>query len=218
MQAYSMKVNAINAARRFMAEQSLSGDWSDHFVIESKGPRQYVVEHKPVMNRDNAWKSLMVATEGRFEFATAAIVEACEFHNANEARRAAAAFFASRPAPEAASEEEVDEVEELRAAQAAADAKANDEQANAAPGSKYPAGWVHKSAVLKPVKRVWAIADEMIAANPNVTRKEVQEECVRRGIASGTARTQYQAWKTARDAAAKNAERAAELSAKFNQQ
>lgn len=81
--------------------------------------------------------------------------------------------------------------------------------------------WVRQSSVLKPTKMVWAIADEMNAAAREAgkeapSRKEVQEECVRRGIASGTARTQYQAWKAAQDATAKNAALAAELSAKLN--
>jgi hypothetical protein len=222
MQTYSMKVNAINAARKFMAAQSLSGDWSDHFVIESKGPRQYVIEHKPVLNRENAWQSLIVATEGEFKFPTAKdvrVTKAAQW-------LAAQAFFASRsPAPmsdegedEGYGDKIEDDERELARQQREADAKANDEQANAAPGSKYPAGWVHKSAVEKPVNRVWAIADEMLAANPEVTRAQVQAECVKRGIASGTARTQYQAWFSARRAALENQQRAAELSKKFNSQ
>lgn len=42
----------------------------------------------------------------------------------------------------------------------------------------------------KPTKRVWHIADSM----PKASRKDVMAECVRQGIAYGTARTQYQAW------------------------
>lgn len=84
-----------------------------------------------------------------------------------------------------------------------------------------PKEWIHKSSVMKPTKLVWIIADEMLASAqaaqlPVPTRKEVQDECIRRGVASGTARTQYQAWKTARDNALKNAEHAAALSAAFN--
>ncbi len=41
-----------------------------------------------------------------------------------------------------------------------------------------------------PTKKVWTIADSM----PDKKRKEVIEECVRQGIAYGTARTQYQHW------------------------
>jgi hypothetical protein len=37
----------------------------------------------------------------------------------------------------------------------------------------------------------------MSAANPAVTRKQVIEECTKRGIAFYTARTQYQQWLTA---------------------
>lgn len=42
----------------------------------------------------------------------------------------------------------------------------------------------------KPTKKVWVIADCM----PKASRKDVIAECVRQGIAYGTARTQYQAW------------------------
>nr|AYD82572.1 hypothetical protein ART_00103 [Achromobacter phage vB_Ade_ART] len=70
-------------------------------------------------------------------------------------------------------------------------------QVASAPGNK--PGWVHASSVLKPTKLVWIIADEMYAeaqnaGKPMPSRKEVQAECVRRGIASGTARTQFQHW------------------------
>lgn len=52
----------------------------------------------------------------------------------------------------------------------------------------------------KPTKAVWNIADEMKAANPAITRKEVVAECIRRGVAPGTARTQFQAWFKANNA------------------
>ncbi|GAO01828.1 hypothetical protein [Anaeromyxobacter sp. PSR-1] len=51
-----------------------------------------------------------------------------------------------------------------------------------------------KSTVEKPTKAVWAMADEMRKANPQATRKEIVDECIRRGIAFYTARTQYQRW------------------------
>lgn len=62
-----------------------------------------------------------------------------------------------------------------------------------------PKEWIRESSILKPTKMVWFIADEMYAAaeaqgQPMPSRKEVQNECVRRGIASGTARTQFQHW------------------------
>lgn len=108
---------------------------------------------------------------------------------------------------------------DLAAAQRAADALANAQQAT----STLPNGkiWIHVSSVPKPTKLVWKIADEMVAAakaagKPAPTRKEVQDECIRRGIASGTARTQYQAWFNANQNDQKNAQKAAELSAKLN--
>lgn len=81
--------------------------------------------------------------------------------------------------------------------------------------------WVVASVVPKPTKLVWVIADEMIAAaaakgEARPSRGAIQDECVRRGIASGTARTQYQAWKHANDNARANEKLAAELSAKHN--
>ena|SRR5690554_194997 len=58
----------------------------------------------------------------------------------------------------------------------------------------------HKSDpdIERPTKLVWHIADEMSAANPQVRRKDVIAECVRRGIAFYTARTQYQQWLAAK--------------------
>lgn len=56
----------------------------------------------------------------------------------------------------------------------------------------------NRSTVERPTKAVWHIADEMFAANPQVRRKDVIAECVRRGIAFYTARTQYQQWLTAK--------------------
>jgi len=52
----------------------------------------------------------------------------------------------------------------------------------------------NKSAADRPCKLVWAIADEMFAVNPSTRRKEVLAECVNRGVAFYTARTQYQQW------------------------
>lgn len=91
----------------------------------------------------------------------------------------------------------LDEAIGHRAAELEAEAQATQAQVAAAPGNK--PGWVHASSVLKPTKLVWVIADEMYAeaqnaGKPMPSRKEVQDECVRRGIASGTARTQFQHW------------------------
>lgn len=61
----------------------------------------------------------------------------------------------------------------------------------------------HKSDIARPTKAVWHIADEMFAANPQVRRKDVIAECVRRGIAFYTARTQYQQWLATKNGTAK---------------
>jgi hypothetical protein len=50
----------------------------------------------------------------------------------------------------------------------------------------------HSSSIVRPCKRVWFIADEMIGKS----RKEVLEACQKEGIAFHTARTQYQQWST----------------------
>lgn len=52
----------------------------------------------------------------------------------------------------------------------------------------------NESTAERPCKLVWHIADEMKAANPEVKRKDVLAECVKRGVAFYTARTQYQQW------------------------
>lgn len=91
----------------------------------------------------------------------------------------------------------LDEAIGVRAVEIEGEAELTRSQVKHAPGNK--PGWVHASSVLKPTKLVWVIADEMYAeaqnaGKPMPTRKEVQDECVRRGIASGTARTQFQHW------------------------
>lgn len=141
-----------------------------------------------------------------------------EQHDAQSAALIAAAATASETLGDDACEEFA---EAQRQADKIANAQASEEQL---PNGKV---WVKMSSVAKPTKLVWAIADEMMGMAENEaeqsgkpvqypTRGEVQAECVRRGIASGTARTQYQAWKTSRDNDAKNAANAAELSRKFN--
>lgn len=59
------------------------------------------------------------------------------------------------------------------------------------------------SDIERPTKAVWHIADELSQANPNVRRKDVIAECVNRGVAYNTARTQYQQWLTATRACSK---------------
>ena len=81
-------------------------------------------------------------------------------------------------------------------------------KAEATPVAEAPKAEVErlkKSTIDSPTKTVWAIADEMIAANPNVRRKDVIAAAVAKGIAFYTARTQYQQWLTARKESEANA-------------
>jgi hypothetical protein len=55
---------------------------------------------------------------------------------------------------------------------------------------------VKKSTAEKPVQIVWRLCEEMKGAS----RSEVVKACVAAGVATGTARTQYQAWKKAKEA------------------
>lgn len=64
----------------------------------------------------------------------------------------------------------------------------------AAPALPNANGIVRASVVVRPVKLVHAIAAGMYAADPAVTRKVVIAACVAQGIATHTARTQYQVW------------------------
>ena len=67
-----------------------------------------------------------------------------------------------------------------------------------ADGRHRPESWI-LSSTPKPTKKVWVVAEELNGAS----RKEVIAECIRRGIAPGTSRTQYQAWfKATRDSKA----------------
>ncbi|ABP63636.1 BcepGomrgp65 [Burkholderia phage BcepGomr] len=200
--AYATNLAAINAARKAHGESyihmtsiiKLDGEWH----VQMAQPRI----SDPI-------NSIRDEREGAFAFPRSAEATPAE-------ASAIAAFFASRAATSAPVEMPDDE---MRAAQQEADRIANAQASE----QQLPNGkvWVRQSSVLKPTKMVWAIADEMNAAAREAgkeapSRKEVQEECVRRGIASGTARTQYQAWKAANDATSKNAALAAELSAKLN--
>ena len=54
---------------------------------------------------------------------------------------------------------------------------------------------LHASSIESPCKAVWEIADEMKLSNPTAKRAVILAECVSRGIAYYTARTQYQQWR-----------------------
>jgi hypothetical protein len=53
---------------------------------------------------------------------------------------------------------------------------------------------VSRSSVVRPVKLVHCIASEMYEQNPELKRKDVIAACEAAGIATHTARTQYQIW------------------------
>lgn len=71
------------------------------------------------------------------------------------------------------------------------DAAIEESVENARPSNRYVR---ERSKIEDPCAMVHDIASGMFAENPQVTRKEVVEACRRRGIAYGTARTQYQKW------------------------
>ena len=54
------------------------------------------------------------------------------------------------------------------------------------------------STVESPTRKVWAITDELRAANPDVRRKDIMAACEAAGIAFFTARTQIQKWMKAK--------------------
>ena len=62
-------------------------------------------------------------------------------------------------------------------------------------------GFNHRSQVTSPVKKVWAIAESHYAQlqpGQTLSRKSVIIACVNAGIATHTARTQYQRWYTSK--------------------
>lgn len=66
-------------------------------------------------------------------------------------------------------------------------------QLSARPAAQTEPSFVPRSKIQGATKKVWDIADVM-KGRP---RRDVLEECRRQGIATGTAATQYQRWKTA---------------------
>jgi len=60
----------------------------------------------------------------------------------------------------------------------------------ATPAPAKPDTMLHKSAVASPVKAVWALCEQMVGAK----RGDVVKAAVAQGIATHTARTQYQRW------------------------
>lgn len=230
--AYATNMAAMNAARKQFGQ-----GWKDQAMIE-KLDGQWHVQLKQIEPRDHS-ACLVSEREGAFAFPMAADMPADQpeaaahdLTDAAMAQQQAAAdaianrailsgFTADGKCPKCGSSEVFSGYTEKGLV-------IDDERVGGCHECDYEFDrrvsgktWVRKSTIEKPTKRVWHIADEMHAAareagKPAPSRKEVQDECVRRGIASGTARTQYQAWKKATDEAAANSLRAAELSKKFN--
>lgn len=69
-------------------------------------------------------------------------------------------------------------------------------QEEAKPAARKTA-YIHGTSEMKGACRlVHETASQMVKENPQATRKEVIAACVAKGVAFGTARTQYQAWKS----------------------
>lgn len=217
--AFASNLAAINAAnaqlKSFFAAQAPNKDQL----------KMLRAEHFSIEKHDNEWHALIVKP-----FPMPTFINPGEAHASDaqhDEREGAFAFPKADGMPERdmdGSRFEEKKTEADMEAALEADRQANAialQDAQASATGKAPKEWIHKSSVIKPTKLVWVIADEMHAqaltdSKPAPTRKEVQDECIRRGVASGTARTQYQAWKTAHDNANKNAAHAAALSAAFN--
>lgn len=161
----------------------------------------------------DAWKlALGTEREGEFVFPMASDQKPAD-------TSAAQAFFASLPKPsESQAESDAYDEYELQREAEKADAIANSQASEQKVAGKL---YVRLSSIPKPTKKVWYIADQMIldaaqAGLPRPTRAQIQDRCVELGIATGTARTQYQAWKKANDATLANMEAAAKASERFN--
>lgn len=230
--AFTSNIAAINAANQALKAAgyesnaaALKEARAKHFKIEKVDGQWHALITEPLPNPESMAQAISTEVSPSAPQANAPQPNQAMQAQAAAMTAASAAFFASRaiPASDSASLHGSSAEAEYKAAQAEADALANQQQAQAAATSQLRNGkvWIHASTCESPVKRVWAIADAMIAdakANnrPSPSRKEIQDECVRQGVASGTARTQYQAWKKANDNDAANAANAAALSAALN--
>lgn len=209
MAGFKTNIAAMNAARKEFGK-----DWKAHAKLEKVDGQWFVQLLQPMQSSPALQAAVAEALDADGS------IEAGE--RENEISDQDEAEFEEAQANRAKNDAESSApiiAEDLTAQIAAADAIANSQASE----QQLPNGkvWIKLSSVPKPTKLVWHIADEMIAAaaaagKPAPSRKEVQDECIRRGVASGTARTQYQAWKKACDESRANATKAAELSAKHN--
>lgn len=93
---------------------------------------------------------------------------------------------------------------EQNAAEAVKAAASNDRGEQVRPLTSH----LKKSLIPSPSKTVWDIAEKLLIAHPEWTRKEILAHCESLGIATNTARTQYQQWRTAMRESAINAAKA----------
>lgn len=228
--AYATNLQAINAARKAMGkdwkEQARvikldSGEWDFEYLVPEEDAAPAMSKRQEIEAKIVSFQERIAAAQDQNELNSLCNdFMAAEFEESVKGgllhlmdARSTALLAAAEPAP---TKEEWDAMVKEQEAEAAR--QANQAQATSGKGKKEH---VRASTAIKPTKLVWAIADEMndqaaAEGKEAPTRAEVQAECVRRGVATGTARTQYQAWKTARDNTQRNAAKAAELSAKFN--
>lgn len=210
MNTYKVKSSAQRAAKKeFGADYASLVD-----IIEVNG--EWTYEMKPQQEIDAALKSTIETTqlladveqEEADKAAKKAEIESrkpvhipASLPESIVAKKSAPASIPALPAflkiaPPAAEEvPEAAPIEDQAALQAAADKLADAQAVNDSVEPMRP----RLSTTDKPTKKVWHVADSM----PGAKRKDVIEECVRQGIAYGTARTQYQHWfKTMNDSKA----------------
>lgn len=196
IKTYAQKSSAVRAAKKAHGEDylnlcSIKGSDATGWYIETE--KVVIVEAAPMTTPklpvailEAKAAAAEVVLEEKLLEAEAVISEALTALHDNDEAHAAL---------------EADGDEYLAGIQAKADKLANAQAANVDPLRP------KVSTTELPTKKVWHIADEMMATNKAAglaapKRKEVIEECVRRGVAYGTARTQYQHWfKTMNDSA-----------------
>lgn len=195
MKTYKIKSSAVRAAKKEMGD-----NWMDFASIIQVG-EEFAIELKATSSIKSTVEAVQLLADNDKEVAEKAAKKA-------EIEKKKPAFIPAKPAHEAVAEEIAPKskpslppflkkpvIEESAVPE---EAKLGDAVANLASVNVDPLRPRLSSCEL-PTKKVWHIADSM----PGAKRKDVIEECVRQGIAYGTARTQYQHWfKTLNDSKA----------------
>lgn len=192
---YKIKSSAVRAAKKLTEEfQIVAVDGG--FIIQTEVAKTFdptpvmkdveVIEQLQAIEADvkskKAKKAEIESRKPSFIPSTP-IVEAVKAIEAPESNPSLPAFLKISPPADSI----------VAQAQADADKMANAQSVNVDPLKP------RMSTIERPTKKVWDVADKM----PGAKRKDVIAECVRQGIAYGTARTQYQHWfKTMADSAA----------------